>query len=382
MSFLRVGQVTLSMGQGGIESLIVSLVRQAAGSRTRYHLYCLDEGGELLEDAALAGVPVSVFQRRPGMDWSLVWRLSRAFKRDRLQVVHTHNQAAHFYGCLAARLARVPVVVTTEHSRHYIDGHWRRRVEKRLLCAWSDRVVPVSDELERLCVERDQIVPAKLCVIGNGVDTALFDRVTPGEVAEFRQRQKISPGDPVLGIVARLHPIKNHPLLLHAFGELLRDFPAARLLVVGDGEQRGALESLTAALGMQQRVSFLGSRRDVPVILKACDLKVLCSLSEGLPLSLLEAMAAQLPVVVTPGANRSALVEDGINGMVVPETAAALADALGTLLSSPQRAGELGRAGYRAVRERFSLSTTARRYARLYSECLGAGPSIFPGEAP
>lgn len=369
MKPLRVAQVTLSMGQGGIENLIISLARAVSRDQLHFHLYCLDAGGDLLATTEQLGIPFKVFGRRPGLDWNLIAVLARAFREDGIQLVHTHNQAAHFYGCLAARLARIPAVINTEHSRHYIQMHWRRRLEKRILSIVTDKAVTVSEELRQLSIENDRISPRKLEVIVNGVDVARFDDVPTKEVDDFRLQLGIPAAAPVLCIVARLHPIKNHPLLLQAVTALKNDYPDIRLLVVGDGEERAVLEQLSSELGLGGMVIFLGNCSDIPVILKASDALVLCSISEGLPLVLLEGMAARIPVVVTTGANRAGLIKHGVNGIVAGATLEELAAAIASALAAKGSSSAMTDAAYNILIDRYSIKKTADSYLRLYGRC-------------
>ena len=368
MKQLRVGQITLTMGQGGIENLIISLARVANPEHITYRLYCLDAGGELLAEAEKLGMQARIFNRSPGIDWRLIFTLTRSFRDDGLDVVHTHNQAAHFYGTLAARVAGVPIVINTEHSRHNIQDHRRRRFEKRMLAKITTTMVTVSEELRQLSINNDGIAPDKLAVILNGVDILRFDDVQDDAVAALRLELGIPATAKVLSIVARLHPIKNHLLLLQAVKILTEDYPDIRLLVVGDGDERKNLEQLTEELGITRNVLFLGNRSDVPLILKASDVAVLCSLTEGLPLALLEAMAAQTPIIVTNGANRSGLIEHGINGLVAGDQPQELAAAISLCISEKNKYIDMTTAAYNQVILHYSIEKTARDYFNIYTQ--------------
>ena len=368
MKQLRVGQITLTMGQGGIENLIVSLARVADSAQIEYRLYCLDAGGELLAETEKLGMRGRVFSRKPGFDWSLIFSLAQAFREDGLDVVHTHNQAAHFYGALAARVAGVRFVINTEHSRHNIQDHWRRRFEKRMLAKMTTTMVTVSEELRQLSIENDGISPGKLAVIVNGVDIQRFENVRDDAVAALRMEKGVSISAKVLCIVARLHPIKNHTLLLQSVKILTNDYPDIRLLVVGDGDERQSLENLAHELGITNNVLFMGNRSDVPVILKASDAVVLCSRTEGLPLALLEAMAAQTPIIVTKGANRSDLITHGSNGLVAGDQPEELAVTILRCISQKNRSIEMAAVAYSQVMTNYSIEKTAADYLNIYTQ--------------
>ena len=365
---VKVAHITLSMGTGGIEKLIISLFKATDPTLVEYRLYCLDAGGELLNEAEMLGVPTKVFCRRPGLDLQLIFKLAKAFSEDSLDVVHTHNQAAHFYGSLAAKIAGVPIVINTEHSRHYIQDHWRRRFEKRMLSMITTYMVTVSKDLCLLSTEDDRIAPNKLRVIVNGVDVQRYDNVEPEAVSIFQNENGITPSTKVLCIIARLHPIKNHSLLLQAVKLLMFKFPDVRLLIVGDGTERESLEQLSEELDITSNVSFLGNRNDVSVILKACDAAVLCSHTEGLPLVLLEAMAAQTPIIVTKGANRSGLIVHGVNGLVAGDNSNELAMAISDIFTNKVNRLEMTHVAYYQVLKQFSIEMTAKDYSYLYTQ--------------
>lgn len=368
MKRLNVGQITLSMGQGGIEQLILSLARIADGKEVAYRVYCLDTGGVLLNELKELDVPTSIFNRRPGHDWRLVVRLARVFKEDRLDVVHTHNQAAHFYGALAAKLAGIPVIINTEHSRFQIQHHWRRRLEKRLLSYITDTLVAVSEELRQHTVEVDKIAAHKLKVIMNGIDVQRFDSVTAEMVNAFKQDSGIPVTANVISIIARLHPIKNHSLLFHAIHKTVKSSTDLRLVVVGDGPEKEKLVNLAETLELSDKILFLGNRTDVPVILKASDVTVLCSIAEGLPLVLLEAMAARTPIVVTKGANLSGIIQQAVNGFLAGETPDAFSDDLVALLANKNSLEAITDQAYNLVTSNYTIESTAKAYLSSYRQ--------------
>lgn len=171
---IKIAHFTLSMAPGGIEMLIANLA--AALDRERYDLTvcCLDSGGTLLEKIHQLGYKSIIFQRSPGLDWRLIIRLAKWLHKKKLHIVHTHNQAAHFYAGLAAWLVRVPCLVTTEHSRHYIEKRFRRRLEKAMLYQITDQWITVSETLKKRSLEIDGISSKKLNVISNGIDPNAF----------------------------------------------------------------------------------------------------------------------------------------------------------------------------------------------------------------
>lgn len=369
MSQLNVAQITLSMGQGGIENLLISLVENQASEHFKTYVYCLDYGGELLPKIESLVVLTRVFKRKPGIDWQLIVALAKCFKKDDIDIVHTHNEASHFYGCLAALLVRKPVVVNTEHSRHYVDGHWRRRLEKKLLSFVTKKIIAVSDELLTASIERDWISPKKLTVVANGVDLKRFLTRPRSELIKLKQELGIQPNVKIITIIARLNPIKNHALLLDAFALLCRTTPLLNLLIVGDGGLRSELEKLSNKLGIANQVTFLGNRSDIPELLAITDVLVLCSHREGLPLVLLEGMAARVPIVVTQGANRSGVIKNQISGFVCEACTEQLAENILYAVDSKTTPNTVDNAEA-VVNQDYSIAKTVSLYETIYQKVL------------
>jgi len=373
MSSANLLHLTLSMGAGGIENLIVTMARHLDNQRFTLTVGCLDSGGILLEEVRSLRCDTFVLSRQGGFDFRLILQLAKILREKKIHILHTHNQAAHFYGCLAGLLARTPVIINTEHSRHYIDGHWRRRVEKKVLSFFTDKIVTVSRELQHQALEKDKISANKLEVVLNGID------LSPYRESNFacsscghhlRDAFGILPEKKIIGIIGRLHPVKNHELLFKALQvvRVQQQMPVS-LLVVGDGELRRTLEELAVTLDIADSVHFTGYRKDIPEILSILDALVLCSHTEGLPLTLLEAMAAGVPVVVTRGANRSGIVQHGRNGLVAEPQVENFAQVIVEILASETREMLIDQARALVFGE-YSISTTIEQYQSLYDNFL------------
>ena len=222
-----------------------------------------------------------------------------------------------FWGRLAARRAGVPVVCSAIHSTGVPD-----RVEwpNRLLASLTDAFIAVAGPHGRYLAEHEGCPAAKVRVIPNGVDAEKFHPRWPN--GTLRQSLGLPPGTPIAGIVAALRPEKNHELFLRAAALVRRQLPEARFLVIGDGPRRAALETLAAELSLGQAVQFLGTRSDVPELLSLMDVLVLTSHMEANPISILEAMAAEKPVISTRVGSVSETVLDGQTGYLVAPGAA------------------------------------------------------------
>ncbi len=363
---LRLGFIMHVMQVAGAEMLVAETIRRLAG-RIDPVIFCLDAVGALGEQLQAEGVEVVYLGRRPGRDWRMVWRLAHELRTRRIEVLHAHQYTPFFYAALAKSwIRRRPRLIFTEHGRHYPDVVSRlRRAANRLVlhrfanavnacCAFSAKSLHAVDGFPERCIE----------VIENGIDLSRYGRAA--DRAELRVRLGLDPDRRYIAMVARFHPVKDHAMLLHAFGQA-----AARadvdLLLVGDGKLRGQLESLVASLGLTGRVRFLGVRPDVPDLLRAVDVFALTSVSEAASLTLLEAMASRLPVVVTAVGGNPEIVREGVEGLLVPRgDAAAAGAAILRLLDNPAQAAAMGAAGRARVEERYRLSQTIEAYWQLY----------------
>jgi len=362
-----VAHVVLGLDAGGLEALVCGLLAAPELAGRRSLVACLDAPGALAERARRAGAEVVRLPRRRGADPALVLRLARWLRRERVGVLHTHSLDPLCYGALAAFLARVPVRVHTQHNVMLAGYGAAERLKFSLGARACTTMVSVSDEVDRL-VGAAGVPARKRAVVRNGVDPE-------GPPAPRAPRARREETGPVVGTVARLAPEKDQHRLLEAFALLRREHPGARLVLAGDGPLRAELEARARELSIDPAVTFLGFRERVADVLSGLDIFALSSRTEGVPLALLEAMAAGLPVVATAVGGVPEVVVDGESGLLVPPAdAEALAGALGRLARDRPLAERLGAAARRRVRERFSLAATARVYARLYDQVPAAGP--------
>jgi glycosyltransferase involved in cell wall biosynthesis len=276
-------------------------------------------------------------------------------------VVHTHNPQPHYFGVAAARLARVPALVHTKHGRNRPDKP-RRVALNSLAARLSDRVVCVSSNAETVARRTERVPPKKLCLIRNGV-------ALPEFVATARPRDAAKRAIHV----ARLNVVKDQRTLLRAVRLVADELPDFVLEIVGDGEERKALECLCDELRLSDHVRFLGERSDVSSLLGGARLFVLSSLGEGLSMTLLEAMASALPIVATAVGGNAEVVVHGETGLLVPpRSPQQLAAAMLELVRDPDKASQMGQAGRRRVEAEFDMQRVAARYESLYHEVLAA----------
>ena len=296
-------------------------------------------------------------------------RVHRLIRNRNIHVVHSHGKGAGLYGRVGAWFARVPAVHTF-HGIHYADyapvPGWAYLSLERRLASTSETLIHVSSgqaqEAQRL-----KLAPTdRTQIIVNATDYVRV-RALAEKQPLSREALKLPPKGPVLGTVARLDPVKALDVLVESFALLAPRWPEARLLIVGDGPERGRVESLALARGVQDRVVFAGFLPDAPRCLPVMDLYVSASRREGLPLSLLEAMSCGLPVLATRvSGHEEVVVHDHTGLLVAPDDPAALADAAAALLGDPERRRRMGEAGRERVERDLSVSRMVAATAAVY----------------
>jgi glycosyltransferase involved in cell wall biosynthesis len=317
----------------------------------------------LVDGAARLGVAMHAVPRATdGHVWGPLLRMRRALRAEGPSVFHAHLSwpLACKYGVLAAWLARVPAIVGTAHL--YIDFYQvpRGARDQRLMMRAMSRVIAVSEEVRERYRVTLGVPPAKLAVVRNGIP--IRGAVRPRDPALRAELVRGRPGFVVL-TPARFHEQKGHAYLLEAAAQV----PDATFVFAGEGELRPAMERRARELGVMDRCMFLGHRADVPALLAAADLFVLPSLFEGLPVSVLEAMAAERPIIATAVGGTDEAVVDGATGLLVPpRDAVALAAAISRLRAEPALARRLARAGRARVEADFSSEATARGVMQVY----------------
>ncbi len=312
---------------------------------------------------------------RPLRDLQTLWRLVALMRRLKPHVVHTHTAKAGAVGRAAAILAGVPVVVHTYHG-HVLRGYFSPaktavyRAIERGLARRTDRLLAVTTRV------RDELIALGVGAAAQYRTVPLGFDLAPLLVAEQRRgelRAELGVGDaPLIGIVARLVPIKAHEVFLAAAARVRQQVPSARFLIVGDGELRASLEQQTAALGLTDAVRFLGWRADIDRLYADIDVVALTSRNEGSPVALIEAMASGVPVVSTEVGGVADVVEHGVSGLLAPmDDATGVADHILTLLADPGRRHAMGQHGRAKVAATYGARRLVADIETLYEDLVG-----------
>jgi L-malate glycosyltransferase len=358
----RVLQVLLSLHPGGTERLVVELA-------TRLHaelptmVCCLDERGAWAAGLEEKGIGVAALGRQPGFQPSLGLRIAEIVKAHGASVIHAHHYSPFVYSAVARMRHPATRLVFTEHGRlSDAPPSGKRRIANQLLGSFPHRMFAVSDNLRQHMIG-EGFRRGAVDVIYNGID--IGPRPTPAHRSAVRARLGVSDDQFVIGTVARLDPVKDLGTLLEAL-RLIGPERDPRVALVGDGPERLALERVATELGVADRVMFLGHRDDAREWLAGCDVYANSSISEGVSLTILEGMAAALPVVATRVGGTPEVIDETCGWLVPARDPGALAGALLECARDRRRAAALGDAARTRVEIRFTLDRMVSEYRQAY----------------
>lgn len=375
---LRVLQVINSLVVGGAEQLLVSLARHVDRRVFDVQVCALTppEDTPIVRDLRASGIPVYLLSDRREHDPRHAWRLARLIRRENVDVVHTHLAYADMVGAVAGKLAGRPVVstqhhVSSVHDRNSAFGEAKFGAHAFALRHGVHRVIACAPEVLTVVRQELRVPAARVTVVSNGIDIAATLNVTAWEV-QARRNELLGDGagGPVVLAVGNLLLPKGHIHLVEAAALLQDRLPLLRVAIVGRREDATAqVEAAIAEYGQGERVRLLGQRRDIPALLAASDIFAMPSLGEGLPLALLEAMAAGKAVVATEVGGNPQVVVDGETGLLVPPAdARALADAIAALANDQAWAARLASAGQARIARSFGVGPWVDRLVGIYEE--------------
>lgn len=359
---LRTVFVITNMPVGGAETLLVNLIRRFRRTHVSPSVVCLKERGPLGEEISKE---VSVTQNciRGKFDIGVAFRLARHFRKEAIDAVVTVGAGDKmFWGRIAAKLAGVPVVCSALHSTGWPDGVGKLN---RCLTSITDAFIGVAKPHGQFLIDFERFPPNKVVVIPNGVDT---NRFIPNEDAkkDVCKELAISNDCRLIGIVAALRPEKNHELFVRIAKRIVDQRSDSHFLIIGEGPERQAIETLVQQLDLANHVHLLGSRSDTPRLLAALDLFALTSHNEASPVSILEALSCEVPVVASRVGSISESVLDRWNGHTVePGNEEEFARRMVEILSNLDFARQLGQNGRQHVVQNGSLDNMVNQYEEL-----------------
>ncbi|MEO2045794.1 MAG: glycosyltransferase [Pirellulales bacterium] len=362
-------QVLHRMGVGGAEVLVDRMVRNMS-DRFQFVIACLDEVGTLGEGLRTDGVQVVDLKRGPGLDLQCARRLGQLANKIGADLIHCHQYTPYFYGVTARGIfGRLPIVFT-EHGRHHPDQRkWKRVLFNRIADRSSDRVIGVGEAVKRALVANEGFHEKRVGVIYNGVPLAPIMEATADREG-VRREFDVPQNGKIIIQVARLDYLKDHITAVRAVRELTTSDALVYWLVVGDGPERAAIEREIQTLGVEN-VRLAGERSDVPRLLRASDVMLLSSISEGIPLTLIEGMAAELPIVSTSVGGVCEVVQTEKHGCLVPASEPSrMSEQLKRVLVTPGLATQFGQAGRERAIQMFDEKKMHQHYRELYDDAV------------
>jgi glycosyltransferase involved in cell wall biosynthesis len=368
MKRVKVLQLISSGGYYGAENMLLNLCASQEQSGCENSLLIFYNvhvpNVEFYERARRRGLSVRMVHCNGRADWRAVGQIEEYVQEDGIDLVHTHGYKADLYGYLAAWRCNKPVVATCHNwiggtAALGIYNHLDRMALKKF-----DALAAVSDAVAQRLLAFG--VPAgKIKTIANGIDVKAFERAEPRPLLTVE-------GSTVVGVVARLDMQKGFEYLLQAARELCKTFRGLKIVIAGEGSDRNAIEEMIRQYGLQSSVVLAGQQSDMPGVYAAIDVFVLPSLNEGLPMTVLEAMAASKPVIATRVGAIPNVIKDGENGLLVaPKDSEGLRNAIASLLSDPERRRRLGDQAHAWVSRNYTSEAMALRYREMYEEVLG-----------
>lgn len=355
---------------GGAEKMLINFLGAVDKQRFRHTVICLSARGEMAADAESHGVPVVLFAVRMRYILRDVNKLAKWFRQHDVAIVHSHMFFASFWARLAGLRAGVRVMVTTEHGKEPWKKKWQSLLD-RLLSRKTWHHIAVSEDVRNIRISRDGIHPDRISVIPNGVPIPREEELV-GLSKEARRECGLANDATIIGSVGRMIEAKAYPDLLRALAIARKEVPSLHWLQIGDGPEREMLMEMASREGLSDSITFAGRRRDIPTLLGTIDIWVMSSIREGLPVALLEAMAAAKPIVATDVGGIPDAVDDGVEALLVPAGRPEKL-AVGIITAATDRslaAGLAHAARGRAIRD-YSIDAVARKIEAIYIAGLG-----------
>jgi glycosyltransferase involved in cell wall biosynthesis len=351
---------------GGAERLVANLLFRLDSTRFE-RIVCTTRRppGETFDDELrTAGVEIVSLDRGSRLDLAAWAPLISLLRREPVDIVHAHKHGANVWGVVLGRLLRVPVVIAHEHAWSWDGQHVRRFLDRELIARGADVVLAVSEDSRRRMIEEEGMDHRVVRLLPNGIPA-----LAPPSGRNFRRELGIARDAPVLASVSVLRAQKALHVLIHAAARLAPEFPGLKVVIAGRGEEEERLRALVRELALEETVWLVGQRNDVPDLLAALDVAVCCSDFEGSPLSVMEYMAAGLPVVATSVGGVPELIEHGVHGLLIDRgDPDALARAVASLLRNPALRAEMGARARERQRREFDIDATVRRLETVYEE--------------
>lgn len=362
-------QITHDLAIGGLQQVIVNICKTIDRDKFEVLVLCLRNMGEFVPDVDKLGIKViHLPQKESGTDYFSFIKVANIIKEEKVEIIHTHNTQPFIDGTIGARLSGVKSIIHTDHARDFPDKK-RYMFAEWVLSHFVYKVVGVSDHTSHNLNKYEKISTRKIATIANGIDESVYNiRIN---IEDKKRELGVKENGLVIGLGVRLSEQKGITYLLKAMPLIIEEFPDVTLVIAGIGECERSLKREVNELGIENNTIFIGARLDMQEVLKVFDLYVLPSLYEGLPMVLLEAMAAGCPIVATNVGGNSLAIKHGENGSLVESmNPAILADEVIFLLKDVKLRAQYVNKGYEIIRNKFSARIMTKQYEKLYLESL------------
>lgn len=372
---IKILQIAHDLSFGGLQRVVVDICANIDKSIFDISVCCLRYLGEFTGELKSNGIKVFIVPPKANgkTDYFSFLKLYKILRREQVNILHTHNTQPFVDGTIAGKMAGIPTIIHTDHTRYFPDKR-RYMFAEWFLSHFATKIVAVSNHVKQNLINYEKINPQKITVILNGIDGNKYN--LNRDVITKKKALGIESCSPILGFGVRLAYQKGITYLLKAMPHVIKRFPGALLLIAGDGELREDLENEANSLGISQNVRFLGPRLDMQDIISLLDIYVLPSLWEGLPLVILEAMAARKPIVATAVGGTPEAIIDGESGLLVPsKDPSALACAILRILNDPALSAYLSENAFKRFQEHFTIEKMVGHYEKLYLTCYYNKPN-------
>lgn len=367
MGKIRVLQVINSLEIGGAERVAANIAANLDAALYESVIITIDKLGPFRSLLDKSGIEYMSLEKGPGNKPSIFFKIAREIKKRKIDIITTHNYGALYYGGVGGWLASVRRVLHVDHARAF-PGE-KKIISEKLLSRLTYKVIAVSNELKQNLIQYEGIPAEHIDIILNGIDEREY--AVDVDRAEKSREIGISSGKTVLGVCVRLVEEKGLTYLLDALSILKDRQYDFQVIIAGDGPLRGELERKAMSLGLCEQVRFLGARMDINELNKIIDIYVLASLREGLPLCILEAMAAQCAIVATSVGGVPDVISSQDNGLLVPpRQPREMADAIQYLIDNPHIRKGFGQRSYELFKEQYSARKMAEHYSEYYRRMM------------
>jgi len=353
-----------SLRLGGAERVVTDLAKNSDRKLFSPFVCCLNDKGDYAQEIEEKGIKVIPLNKRHKFDPIIIFKIYKIIKHYKIRIVNTHLWTANFWGRIAAFLAGVKAIVATEHTTDEKRPEFYHFAD-RILAHLTECIIAVSTSVREFHQKRSKIPSKKFSVINNGIDTKAFDIQIDTE--EKRKEFGLHSDDFVIGLFGRFVPAKAHEILLEALKDVIIKHSEVKVLFAGSGPTENKIKELTHELNLENNVIFAGFRKDTPELYKIIDLFVLCSNREGFPITLLEAMAAGVPAIVTDVGGNVDIIQNMVNGILIkPGSSSILSKKMNEIIENAALRYQLARKAKEIVMDKFTSQMMTAHTERLF----------------